>query len=312
MTDRPPLDSPPHRGHVAERWRRLIPIAAVAVALGGGCQSAQGGPALLVASGGSLQRLAPDGRLTPVAGAPSNVRHVAAAGGSIVVATDDGRYLVASDVDRTAERPKWVARAASVPEAGFTAGIDVSPDGGSLAVVRAQDAAPDLDLVVVDLATGGTVSRRIDLGANGPPSWLSDDELALEVVDGSGQAEVVAVRADGGEPLRAESVGFALAATPDGATIAVADPETGSVVVASRASWWAGDPDGSSIEAPAPDRIVHDIAVDAVGSRVAVAYGQADESRWTIVVYGARSDVWHRATSRDVESDVPVTIDWLD
>jgi hypothetical protein len=297
--------------------RRLIgAVAALVVAAAlAGCQSPVESPAaLLVTSGGSVLRLDDACALGPVTGAPGNIRHLAVAGRTIVVISEAGQVSVARASGLTADGLTWRHLDVDLPDDGFTAGIDVSSDGRSLALVQAHDDAERLELAVIDLANGDATMRKLDQPANGPPSWLSNDEIALEVVDRDGQAQVVKVAADDHDaaPVASGSRGFALAATPDGRTLAVADDSAHGVVVADRAQWWLGERAGSLVEPPSPDLAVQDVAIDADGTRLAVVYARGDSSTWTLVVSRFADGRWERAASIDLESETPPTIDWLE
>jgi hypothetical protein len=282
------------------------------------CNASAESPAgLLVAASGSLYRLGDAGSVTPVPSAPANVRYVAVGGRSIAALTQEDRTLAATAASPMSDDLRWHPVGVTRPDSGFTAGIDLSPDGRSLALVRAHEDANRLELVVVDLATGDGSTRNVELGANGPPSWLGNDALALEVVDAEGTAKVVSVAAPGSDgddeaPVESASRGLALSATPDGTTVAVSDDAAQSVEVTSRADWWSGKESGTTIEPPAADLAVHDIAIDQDATRVAVAYAHGDSPTWTLVVSRLVDGTWQRAASVDLESDVPPTIDWLE
>jgi len=294
-------------------------VAALAVAaVLAACQPPAESPAgLLVTSGGSLFRLDDAGALQPVEKAPGDLRHGAAAGRSLVVLTNAGQILTAPATGASADNLAWRPFDVALPDDGFTTGIDVSPDGGSLAIVRGPDDADRLELVVVDLGTGAASTRSLDLGANGPPSWLTGDEIALEVVGDDGSAEVMSVGvggdADGtAPPDRSRSGGFALAATADGRTIALADDDAAGVVVRDRRSWWGGAPDEPRADPPAVDKAVQDVAIDADGTRLAVVYAEGDSDAWTLVVDRLRDGRWETVVSTTLDSAVPPTIDWLE
>ena len=175
-----------------------VVVALVAAATLAACQPSVESPGgLLVTSGGSLLRLDDAGALQPVAAAPGGLRHLASAGRSLVAVTEDGQVLTATAAGPSADGLAWRPLDVALPADGFTTGIDVSPDGRSLAVVRGHDDADRLELVVVDLGTGAASTRSLDVGANGPPSWLTNDELALEVVGDDGTARVVSVGVGG-------------------------------------------------------------------------------------------------------------------
>ena len=294
-------------------------VAFVAGAALSACQPPAESPAgLLVTSGGHVERLDDPGGLDVVAGAPMNARHLAVGGRSVAILTEDGRLVTASAGDPKADNLQWRPVPLTLPASGFTAGIDVSPDGRSVALVRAHDDANRLELVVVDLATGDARNRTIDLGANGPPSWLGNDALALEVVDADGAAKVVSVAVPGGDgddqaPIESAASGFALATTPNGQTLAVGDEGARSVAVVPRDDWWSGGNTGVRLEPPpGPDVAVQDVAIDADGTRVGAVYAHGDTSTWTLVVSRLVSGAWERAASFDVVSDSPPTIDWLE
>ena len=298
------------------RLRRLIVgvvVAFVVAATLAACRPSVESPGgLLVTSGGSLLRVDDAGTLQPVAAAPGGLRHLASAGRSLVAVTEDGQVLTATAAGPSADGLTWRPLDVALPAGGFTAGIDMSPDGRSLALVRGHDDADRLELVVVDLKTGEASTRTLDVGANGPPSWLTNDELALEVVGDDGTARVVRVGAGGAAaPDESRSRGFALAATPDGRTIAVADDDAAGVVVQDRRTWWAGDPGESGGDPPRRDEAVQDVAIDADGTRLAVVYAE-DADAWTLVVDRLRDGRWETVVSTTLESEAPPTIDWLE
>ena len=292
-----------------------VVVALVAAATLVACRSSVEDPSgLLVTSGGSLFRLDGAGALQPVAAAPGGLRHLALAGRSLVAVTDDGQVLTATAAGQSADGLAWRPVDVALPAGGFTTGIDVSPDGRSLAVVRGHDDADRLELVVVDLETAAASTRTLEVGANGPPSWLTNDEVALEIVEDDGTARVVGLGvggdADGAAPPdESRSRGFALAATADGRTIAVADD---AVVIRDRRSWWAGDPVEPGGDPPGRDEAVQDVAIDADGTRLGVVYANGDSDVWTLVVDRLRDGRWETLVSATLESDSPPTIDWLE
>jgi hypothetical protein len=293
-------------------------VALAATAVLSGCGPSVESPAgLLVTSGGSLFELDDAGALQPVDKAPGDVRHLAAADRSLVLLTEDEQLLSAAAAGDSADGLAWRPLNVALPEARFTTGIDVSPDGGSVAIVRGHDDADRLELVVVDLATGAATRRSLGLAANGPPSWLTNDEIALEVVGNDGSAEVVSIRVGGdgdgmASPDESRSRGFALAATADGQTIALADDDVAGVVVRDRRSWWAGDPGESEGEPPAVDKAVQDVAIDADGTRLALVYAEGDSDAWTLVVDRRRDGRWETVVSTQLYGAIPPTVDWLE
>jgi hypothetical protein len=301
---------------------RAVVVRAVAACIAAAaltaCRPPTESPAgLLVASGGALFRLSDAGALDPMKDAPANIRQVASAGRSVAALTRDDQVLGATVTSASADDLSWRGVDVTLPDWGFTAGIDVSPDGRSIALVQAHENADRLALLVIDRATGTATTRELEVGANGPPSWLGNDTLALEVVDAHGTAKVVSVAApggdaDGAEPVESASRGLAIAATPDGRTIAVADGSAQVVDVIARADWWLGESGGAAVAPPSPDLVVQDAAIDSDATRVAVVYGHGDTPTWTIVVTTLVNGAWGRTVSVDLESEDPPTIDWLE
>jgi hypothetical protein len=303
----------PPRGHATGRRPAGVLGALVAAALlGSACSPpAEGSAGLLVTADGALQRLDGAGALHPISGLPPNVRHVASAGGTTVVATDDERYFVASPAGPSLDDVTWRVLAVEPPATGFTTGIDVSPAGTSLAIVRAHDDANVLDLLIVKLADGAGRQREVAMAANGPPSWLTNAALAMEVSGPDDHTTQARVALPDGDPLLSASRGFALAASADGRRIAVADDATEGIGIAEPSAWWAG----KAAEPAVPqlvDRAVQDVAIDADGTRIAVVYAHGDSPSWTVGVHRLVGDRWQPVTSFEVESPTPPTIDWLE
>ena len=267
MTGRPPIRRPPPRGHIAGRRRRVVAavMALLAVGIVIGCRPGPGPAGLLVSSGGALYQLDAGATLVPVPDGPTNVRQVATAGGSTVVVTEDEQYFVASPARPGVEAVTWRRLAIEPPGDQLTTGIDVSPDGRSLAIVRGRGVVEHLDLIVVDLATGESRKREFDVAANGPPSWLTNDTVALEVVTLATELAIASVDLPDGDLRPSESRGFAIASTTDGSRIAVADDSTGSIVVRDPVAWWAGDAGDPGIEPP-EGLGVYDLAIDPGGT----------------------------------------------
>jgi DNA-binding beta-propeller fold protein YncE len=314
MTDRPPIRRLPPRGHIAGRRRAVAIGAAFACAAvgGGGCRPPQESLAgRLVTSAGSVQRLDDGAKLETLSGSPSGVQQMAAAGDSVVLLTDDNRFFVASPGPAGAAGAAWQHLDVDLRGGGSIAGIDVSPDGRSLAVVQAHQDVDRLDMIVVDLATGQARRRQLEMAANGPPSWLSNDTIALEVIDGDDVGAVISIGVGGGDPAFSLSRGFALASTAAGDAIAVADDATGTIVVRDPGAWWAGTTGDRGIEPPA-GLAVQDVAIDGDGSRIAVVYAHPDEERWTISIYRLVDGGWQGASSIELHSEPPPTIDWLE
>lgn len=312
MTCLPPVRFVPPLRSGASGWRRGALITALAACVAAaGCRETIDVPAgLLVSSNGSLYELDGEAALRRLDALP-DVRHVASAGDTVVIATAGGDYDVASPAGPSLENVTWRDLDVDVPVDGFTAGIDVSPDGRSLAVVTGHEAEERLDLDVIDLEGGGDQRRAVGMAPNGPPSWLANDLIALEVVAGNKPATVVSVGVEGGAPVESGSRGFALSLAGDGRRIAVADEATGSIVVRDIDDWWAGVPGPPGISPPV-DLAVQDIAIDGDESRLAVLYAHGNSPLWTLTIYSLRDGRWGPVRSIEIAGDVPPTIDWLE
>jgi hypothetical protein len=192
-------------------------------------------------------------------------------------------------------------------------GIDVSPDGRSLAIAWGGDiAVEESALIIVDIATGESRERRVGSASNGPPSWLSNDVVALETLTLAAESGVASINVTAGNgPIPSRSRGFGLSATVDGTRIAVADDTTGSIVVTDPGAWWNGDPVSPGVRPPDGLGVV-DLAIDADGTRLAAAFGSGDSPDYAIQIYHLDGGTWHLVRTLSLTSETPPTIDWLE
>ncbi len=280
------------------------------------------GPALLLLSGNpgamALERIEPDGRRSELDLPDPGVAWVSGGpGGRIVATTADGRLFVA---DPGGTAPAWrqvrPAGLGGVRLAGPLAFGTLDPDGEGIAAVAADfRAGAQLDLVVVAVANGSasriTVRRPPD-GA--PPVWAGSRIVVLTrerqdrpgvtlvdptdgaVTDGPGPA------GPGASSGPAWGGGIAaLAASADGATIALAGAVDGPIELRPAEAWLAGRSSAASaVIEPAADpdgsRGLAWLALSVPGDRLAVVRTDADGAARRVDVYTA-ADGWREARS---------------
>lgn len=173
---------PPSHGIAAGRW--LVAALTLAVSLGSGACEARrdeslGG--LVVASRGPIAVTNAAGQPESIGEVPSDIRLATASNGRIVAQTADNRFVV-SDAPGVGESRSWRPLTLVAPSGRTASGMDLSLDGRVLAIVFGDPDTSGLELVTIDVETGVTTVRSIDVMANGPPSWVGPDTLALEVI----------------------------------------------------------------------------------------------------------------------------------
>ena len=189
--------------------------------------------------------------------------------------------------------------------------MDLSPDGRTVAIVLGDPEAAGLELVTLDVETGAASTRSIDLMANGPPTWLGPDQLALEVIRADQHSGIATVETATGAVTVTDAQGFALSATRDGSRIAVADAISGLVSIMDRKDWLAGVPSDASGITPPTDTSIQGIAINADGTRLALACSTNTGTSWSVVILGQAGSTWEKATSISIPDDAAVSIDWL-
>jgi hypothetical protein len=288
----------------------VVVLVAVAVAAAG-CEARRDESiaGLVVAASGRLMVTSAPGELAPVPAAPDRVRVATAANGRIVAALVNGQFFV-SDAPAAGQARAWRHLSVDVPPGTPSSGIDLSPDGRTLAIVLGDPETPSLDLVTVDVEAGATNRRSLELMANGPPSWLRPDQLALEVIGRDQHSAIATIDPTSGAMTLTDAQGIAPSASRDGSQIAVADTPSG-LVVTDPATWMAGGPAAvPGIPGPA-DSTIQDVALDADGTRLAIVYVAADSSA-SIEILRPTGTAWKSVSSIQIAGDAPVSIDWLD
>jgi hypothetical protein len=312
----PPLFLRPASRSTVSRRRpsRALGVAAMlAIALAAaGCESRRDESlaGLVVAASGRLMVTGATGELAPLPAAPDGVRVATAASGRIVAALVNGQFLV-SDAPTAGQARAWRQLSVGVPPGTPSSGIDLSADGRTLAIVLGDPETPRLDLVTVDIEAGATNRRSVELMANGPPSWLRPDQLALEVIGPDQHSAIATIDPASGAMTVTEAQGIAPSATRDGSQIAVADTPSG-LVVTDPATWLAGGPVAvPGIHGP-DDSTIQDVALDADGTRLAIVYVANADSSASIEILRLTGTSWESVASIPVAGDAPVSIDWLD
>lgn len=296
--------------------RRLGRVKATAgvVVVALGCASCQTQPeetlaGLAIVSFGPIRVTNAEGEAEPIAGPPDDVRGLTASKGRIAAESIDHRFFISDDPAAGAART-WRPLAIDAPPNLTPTGMDLSPDGRVLAVVFGNPDAPGLELVTVDVETGERERRPMDLAANGPPSWLGQDLLALEVIRPDQHSGVATVNLATGQMTITEAVGFAPSAIADGSRVAIAGSPDG-VVITDTATWLkGGDAAGSPITPPAESSL-QGLALDADGTRLAVVYAANSGAASTVVILRLSGTAWENVASIPIPGDAGVSVDWL-
>jgi hypothetical protein len=265
---------------------------------------------LVVLTGGALSIGSSEGTLDDVHG-PA-VTGFSATKGRLIVQTA-GPALAAADVDpadasplswRVVELPALVGRQLLSP-------VVLSPRGDKVAVAVAQPGRPLLfDMDVVDLAGSAPVISSIGRESNGPPVWIDDSNVLLEVVPVPGGTRFLRLDLATGrvDPVAAD--GFGPAISGDGSSLAVASAD-GSVVAVPAAGWLTGRPpdEGSLVDASGT---VFGLAVDATGRRIAIGYADEAGDPASLAVFVRDGGAWRRhPVSISLAPGAPTMLGWL-
>jgi hypothetical protein len=264
---------------------------------------------LVVAANGQVRFVSDAGEVEDIQGAPAGVRRATAATGRIVLEVDAGAIVV-SDPPAAGAARSWRELTIDAGPGRSTTGIDLSLDGRTLAVVRGDPGTAGMEVLTLDVATGAATTRELDLMANGPPSWIGSGTLALEVVKPDQQVGIATLDTATGTVAITQASGFEASVTGDGSLVAVAT-EAG-VVVRKTSDWLSVAPDGSVALPGSEGTTVLDVAIDAAGTRLAVAYADPSGASATIAILRRNGEAWDQLTSIEVPGDGPVVIDWLD
>jgi hypothetical protein len=265
---------------------------------------------LVVLTGGALSIGSAEGTLVEVHG-PAVTGFSATKGRLIIQAA--GPTLAAADIDppdasplswRVVELPALVGRQLLSP-------VVLSPRGDRVAVAVAAPGRPlRFDMDVMDLAGGVPGVSSIGRESNGPPVWIDDSNLLLEVVPVPGGTRFLRLDLATGrvDPVAAD--GFGPAISGDGSLLAVASSD-GSVVAVPAAGWLTGrQPDeGSLVDASGS---VFELAVDATGRRIAIGYADEAGDPASLAVFVRDGVAWRRRpVSMSFAPGAPSMLGWL-
>ena len=263
---------------------------------------------LTIVSPGSISVTNAKGEPESADGAPDGVRHVTAANGWIAVMKADHEVLVSEPARPDGSRA-WQRLTFEVDGGRTPTGMDLSPDATELAIVLGDPDTPGLELVMIDVASGKYAGQPIEVMANGPPIWLSTEVLLLEVIRPDQHSGIATLDRTTGVVTVTDARGFAPSATRDGSRVAVAGPS--GVVISEATSWLGGDPVDSPALAPPADSSVLDVALDADGTRLAVAYAASSGGAASVVILRRVGTVWETMSTIPVLGNDVVSIDWL-
>ena len=265
---------------------------------------------LVVMTGGALSIGSPEGTLVDVHG-PA-VTGFSATRGRLIVQTA-GPAFAAADVDLAAASPlSWrVVELPALVGRHLLSPVVLSPRGDKVAVAVAAPGRPlTFDVDVMDLAGGVPGISSIRHESNGPPVWIDDSNLLLEVAPVPGGTRFLRLDlASGGvDPVAAD--GFGPAISGDGSLLAVASTD-GSVVAVPAAGWFTGHPpdEGSLVDASGS---VFELAVDATGRRIAIGYADEAGDPASLAVFVRDGGAWRRhPVSMSLAPGAPAMLGWL-
>ena len=244
---------------------------------------------------------------------PKDVAWVAAGLADVLVADLASGALRLSDPIDPAEEPGWKKVRADGADGDPADGPFYfptwDPEGGRFGAL-----AGDLDgeprLTLVDPSAGSAFD--IEIGrpvAAAPPAWVGDDLVAVAVGDADAPASVL-IDTTTGDVTRGPDGGRLFATSADGRTIAVVGEDGDTVTIRSTAGWLAGDGSSvGSIDAPAGALAPTAIALDADGTRLAIAW--LDDGGSINVAIHDRSVAWRRVATVDVGPAAGAVVAWL-
>jgi hypothetical protein len=237
-----------------------------------------------------------DGELIGLAGPGGQISRFSAVNGRIVVQTA-GSAVAIANVEHGSGTVAWqpIEMATAEARQGLS-GPAVSPDGGQLAVVTANPGTTDsFQVVVLDVRNGARTSQSFDRESNGPPVWIDNARLLVEVlpIPGGTRFLVFDVAMRKVDPVRAD--GFGPSISGDGSLLAVAATD-GSVVAVPTADWLAAKPqdEGAIIDASGHP---FGLAVDGTGLRIAIGYADDAGDPASIAIFVREGGGWRRSTT---------------
>jgi hypothetical protein len=266
---------------------------------------------LVVLSGGVLSIGTAGGELAGLDGPGGQIAGFSAVNGRIVVRTAGPGFAIAN-VEHAGDAVAWQSIEMATTEGRhWLSGPALSPDAHLLAFATADPGTTDsFEVLVLDLRNGARRSQSFDRESNGPPVWIDDDRLLVEVLPIPGETrfllfDVATRRVD---PVRAD--GFGPSISGDGSLLAVAATD-GSVVAVPTADWLAGKPqdEGAIIDASGHP---FGLAVDGTGQRIAIGYADDAGDPASIAIFVREGGGWRRSTTPvAIAPGTPTVLGWL-
>jgi len=258
----------------------------------------------------SSQLFALDGRgvETDVALPAGGLRWFAAgADGQLAGVDAEGRIVVADGSGAS-----WRAVSTSeVPVEARAADIKLpawSPDG-RLAVLWGDSAtATSIGVLVVDPATDGELWLDLAAGLGGyAPAWLDASRLAAPTRGAQDEPTMTILDVDAGSTELAARGARAVAASPDGSTLAVLLPDSRTVELWRPATWLGAPDEGPLGRAKVPEgSIVEALALDRTGDHLALASVASDDTTDGLVAVHDGLDGWALALERPIAAGSPI------
>jgi hypothetical protein len=265
---------------------------------------------LVVLTGDALSIGSPAGALIPFHG-PA-VDAFSATRGRLIVQTAGPSFSIA-DIDRAGvSPPAWrVVDLPALDGRRLLSAPVLSDRGDRIAVeIGAPGRAIGFDVLVIDLAGGVPTVVSIGREANGPPVWIDDSSLLLEVLPTPGGTRFLRLDFGTGQVAPIAADGFGPAISGDGSLLAIASAD-GSVVAVPAAGWLAGSPpdEGTLVDASGS---VFELVVDVAGRRVAIGYADDAGDPASIAVFVRGTGAWRRnAVPARVVPGGPTMLGWL-
>ena len=192
---------------------------------------------------------------------------------------------------------------------GPFSGPALSPDGKRVAVLSGMPGSGQPSAVVIaDGATGNGRSIPFPGESNGPPQWLDDTSLLLEMTTDGGGPAFLRLDLTGGQTDSLAASGRGPAFSADRSFVAVAADEL--LVLPTRA-WLVGATGTAEVISSLGGGVI-DLALDADGGRLAVAREDSTGAGATIFVYDGSGDGWVVVSTLRLSGDGPVALAWLD
>jgi hypothetical protein len=165
------------------------------------------------------------------------------------------------------------------------------------------------DLVIVELPGGTTRRLTIPRGANGPPAWLDERTIVVDVITRAGASGLAAIDADDGTVSDRVGPGIEASFSADGSPI-VLIADGGDVLVEDGPSWRTGGAAGAVRLPGRSDQTTERVAISPDGTRVAVLRSSTTRPT-TVEIWLLVNGEWTEAAAIPIGGDGPATIAWL-